>query len=694
MTRLSSFVIPMQKKSQLGKLSACIFALILMMPLFMASCADNDLEPVYADLAISTKTLDLKSETTATFTIVNGSGEYVIKSNDENLATAKLQGNVVTVTTKKEEGEVTISVTDKKTSQRKKVTVKITVPIADLGVENKVAELNVYEKKTIKITTGSGFYSVETNEFLKGKIEKDVLTLEGLKAGRGKFIITDLKSNQKQEFEVKVMVKLIIKNKIKEITAGEIFKMFITSGSGNYTIETNEFLNATETNGTIIVLAVKPGAGKITITDNATQQTQEIDIQVLVKIPDLTIEDREGILIKIDGTETYKILTGSGEYEVESNEFVETTLGSDNIITVKGLQEGVGVVNIRDKKTEQLKQIYVSIIPKVQQAVVMETKKSKGDYIDVKVDADAKYRDAIWIDLNDNQKKDKGEGFSKYGEFLRFKVDAKKISVYGKVEYLTVPYGDLTYIDISGNQTLTTFYCYSSGLNSLDVTKNPNLKVLGCMGNNLTAIDLSNNPNLENLAIKSNKITSLDLSNCPNMKRVTASYNELVSVNFTNNKKLEKILIDHNKLTALDVSNLNYLTNINCASNQLTSLNIDGCISLVDLYCVDNKLTALNTSDNRNLEELSCYQNQITALDISNNKKLTYISIHSNQIKEQAMGDIVNALPTIKGFVAKFRVVYYKKSKRTNVCTKAQVDIASGKGWYVQDSSGNGYKGE
>ncbi len=694
MTRLSSFVIPMQKKSQLGKFSACVFALMLMMPLFMVSCADNDLEPVYADLAISTKTLDLKSETTGTFSIVNGSGEYAIKSNDESLATAKLQGNVVTVTAQKEEGEVTISVTDKKTSQRKKVTVKITVTIADLEVENKITTLNVYEKKTIKITAGSGFYSVNTNKFLKGKIEKDVLTIEGLKAGRGKFVITDLKTKQKQEFEVKVMIKLVVKNKIKEITAGETFKMFITSGSGSYTIETNEFLSASEANGTIIVLAVKPGAGKITITDNETQQVQEININVLVKIPDLTIEDREGILIKIDATETYKILSGSGEYEIESNEFVETTLGNDNVITVKGVQEGLAVINIRDKKTDQFKQIYVSIIPKVQQAIVMITKKSKGDYISVKVDADAKYRNAIWIDLNDNQKKDKGEGFAEYAKFLRFQVDAKKISIYGKVEYLTVPYGNLTSIDISGNQTLSTFYCYGSGLNNLDVTKNPNLKVLGCMSNNLTAIDLSSNPNLEEVIVSGNKMTSLDLTNCPKLKKLTASNNELASVNFANNKKVESILIGHNKLTSLDVSNLDYLKQINCASNQLTSINVDGCISLLDLYCVDNKLTTLNITDNTNLQELSCYQNQLTALDISKNQKLTYVAIHTNQIKEQAMGDIVNALPKIKGVYAKFRVVHYKKSERTNVCTKAQVDIAAGKGWYVQDSYGKGYKGE
>ncbi len=693
MTRLSSFVIPMQKKSQLGKLTVRIFALMLIVPLFMVSCADNDLEPVYADLAISTETLNLKSETTATFIIENGSGEYAVKSKDENFAVAELEGNVVSVTAKKEAGEVTISVTDKKTSQRQKVIVKITVPIPDLAVENNITTLNVYEKVTVKITKGSGIYSVKSNEFIKASVVKDILTLEGLKAGRGKFIVTDLKSKQKQEFEVKVMIKLVVKNKIKEITAGETFKMHITSGSGNYKIETNEFLQAEEANGIITVNAVKAGAGRITITDNETLQVQEFNIEVLVKIPDLTIEEQEGILIRIDETATYKILSGSGEYEIESNEFVEATLGNDNIITVKGVKEGLAVINIKDKKTDQLQQIYVSIIPKVQQSVVMVTKKSKGDYISVKVDADAKYRNAIWIDLNDNQKKDKGEGFSKYGEFLKFKVDAEKISVYGKVEYLTIPYANLTTIDISGNQTLTTFYCYSSGLNNLDVTKNPNIKILGCMGNNLTAIDLSNNPNLEELAINSNKITSLDLSNCTKLKKVTANNNELSAISFTNNKKLESILIHMNKLTSLDVSNLDYLKKINCASNQLTNLNVDGCISLIDLYCVDNKLTALKTTDNRNLEELSCYQNQLTALDITKNQKLTYLAIHTNQIKEQAMGDIVNALPKVK-VNAKFRVVHYKKSKRTNVCTKAQVDIATAKGWYVQDSYGKGYKGE
>ncbi len=693
MTRFSKFATPRQKKLQLGKLSARILALMLIVPLFMASCTKNELEPVYADLAISTQTLDLSSEATATFTIENGSGEYDIKSKNEDLAVAQLEGNVVTVTTKQEAGEVNISVTDKKTKQRKKVTVKITVPIHDLVVETDITTLNVSEEKSFKIADGSGIYSIKSNEFISAHVIKDVITIKGVKVGKAKFVVTDVKTNQTQEFELMVTMKLVVKNKVTEIIEQETFKMLILSGSGNYDIQTNENLQATEANGIVIVRAIKAGAGKITVIDVETKQSVEFDITVKIKLPDLTVEDFKGDLIKIGDSIKYKVLTGTGKYEIEANDVVEAKLEGD-IIAIKGLKEGLGLVNIFDQETEQFKQIEISVVPIHQQQITFTTEKKKGESLSIKLEADPEYQGAIWIDLNKNQKKDKGEGIVEFDKYQKYKIDSQDIIIYGRVEGFSTAYSKFSKLDVSDNQTLTKLFCTACNLTSLDISKNPNLIVLGCGYNEITTLDLSNNTKLEEIACRANKLSTLDLSKCINLKKLRAGANQLTNIDLSHNTKLESISINENQLISLDLSNLNYLEKVNCATNKITKLNLKGCISLVDLYCIQNELTEIDVTENLKLKEFSCYENKLTSLDISNNKGLTYLAIHTNQIKGQAMTDIVNALPSAQGGFSKFRVVHYKKSKRTNVCNEEQVKIASRRGWWVQDSYGKPYTGK
>ncbi len=685
------------KSARVGKAIAYSFAFMLVLPLWLVSCGDkDDPEPVYEALKLSTQKLELKTENSATFTVVAGSGDYKVKTYNNKVAEVSIAKKVVTVVAKGV-GETKVSVFDNKTQKREKVTVVVTQNIPDLKIKSDVTALNVGDTAEIKILAGSGKYKVEANEFVEATLEKTKVVVRAVKKGKAKVVITDTESKQKQEVTIDVTEKLVATASTDTVNVGETMTITIASGSGKYKVTVNEFVKAELKDAVVTVTGVKEGAGKITIVDEETKQKAEFTVNVTIKLPDLTVEEKEGVLIKVGETTTYKILTGSGEYSVEGNENVEASL-EGNVITVKGILEGLGIIVVTDNKTEQQQKIELSVAPKVQTSITMVTELAKGSDLKFKVDADVEYRPAVWIDLNGNNKKDKGEGITEFGKYLKYKVDAQTITVYGNVKYFSCFDASLTSIDISKTPLLETLWCYSNKLQTLDVSKNPKLKVLGCNNNQLKGLDLSKNVELETLVCSENELENLDIVKCVNLKRVTATKNKLTSLDVSNNKVLEKLTIAKNELTALDLTDLANLKAVNCAENKLTSLKVNGCKGLKDIYCIQNELTELDVKDNVALEELSCYKNKLTALDVTANSKLKYLAVHTNQIKGAAMDALVASLHKYESssFVSygRFRVVNYKEEDRTNKCTKVQAAEARKKGWEVEDSEGNEYKGE
>ena len=165
-------------------------------------------------------------------------------------------------------------------------------------------------------------------------------------------------------------------------------------------------------------------------------------------------------------------------------------------------------------------------------------------------------------------------------------------------------------------------------------------------------------------------------------------YNQLTSLDVSNNTALTELWCDNNQLTSLDVSKNTALIELWCINNQLTSLDVSKNTALTVLYCFNNQLTALDVSKNTALTTLYCDANQLTALDVSKNTALTYLSCSSNQIKGEAMDALVASLPTVEN--GEFYVIDTKEANEGNVCTKAQVTVAKGKGWMVYDYFGGG----
>lgn len=139
--------------------------------------------------------------------------------------------------------------------------------------------------------------------------------------------------------------------------------------------------------------------------------------------------------------------------------------------------------------------------------------KAAGDNTDWKIWVDAADADraGAWIDLNNNGKKDNGEGITKFGFGIEnwdpFSSGASKtIVIYGKITSLICDENHLTALDISNNTVLENLYCTNNKLKVLDISKNKALIELYCNDNQLTSLDFTNNSNILKIRAWKNNI--------------------------------------------------------------------------------------------------------------------------------------------------------------------------------------------
>ena len=166
------------------------------------------------------------------------------------------------------------------------------------------------------------------------------------------------------------------------------------------------------------------------------------------------------------------------------------------------------------------------------------------------------------------------------------------------------------------------------------------------------------------------------------LKKLDCSFNGLTTLDVSGCTALTELRCFLNKLTDLNLSGCTALKVLFCAQNNLTSLDLSGCTALKKLYCVQNNLTSLDVSGCTALTSIDCFGNKLTTLDLSGCTALTFLHCYYNQLKGAAMDRLIESLPQKEGY----GYLYVHKDKQPhdgNVCTKAQVTAARGKGWGV-----------
>ena len=120
-------------------------------------------------------------------------------------------------------------------------------------------------------------------------------------------------------------------------------------------------------------------------------------------------------------------------------------------------------------------------------------------------------------------------------------------------------YGDVQKFDCNENM---------EDITGLDVSHNDLMSSLECTNNSLTSLDVSKNEKLISLQCADNFLTTLDVSSCTNLKTLNCFNNNLTTLNVSKNTQLRIIYCFSNKLTSLDVSKNTQLVILNCQGNK------------------------------------------------------------------------------------------------------------------------------
>lgn len=148
--------------------------------------------------------------------------------------------------------------------------------------------------------------------------------------------------------------------------------------------------------------------------------------------------------------------------------------------------------------------------------MVLTTSRAEGENIRLAFDAAPADQEGIWVDLNNNGKRDTGEDPG-FGFGINFRVNASRtLAIYGKVSTFDCNNNDITKLEVSGNSALKILHCGSNKITTLNVSGCPALTELHCWVNQIAALDFTANKNLGILSCYENLLKNTVLTNMIN----------------------------------------------------------------------------------------------------------------------------------------------------------------------------------
>lgn len=260
-------------------------------------------EPMFT---LSVNSVEIITEKTTKVEITGGS-TYSVSSNNNDIATASIQGKTITITAKKHTGTADIKVIDANDSSRI-AEIKVTVkedPMFTLSATS--AEITLDNSFDVEIT-GKSTYSVSSSDsdIATASITEQTIIIKAKeKAGTATIKVTDTKdASLTAEIQVKVIPNPMFTLSVDsaEILAGNSLTVEVTGESSYSVSSANEDIAMASIKDKTITITTKESIGTTTIkvTDTKTpSQTMDITINVIENIPEgVVIQD--GVLISWD----------------------------------------------------------------------------------------------------------------------------------------------------------------------------------------------------------------------------------------------------------------------------------------------------------------------------------------------------------------------------------------------------------
>ena len=326
------------------------------------------------DLKISTTSLVLALGHTGIIKI-SGSGEFDAISSDPETVTVSINnlkdGNADLHIQTHKTGPATITVTDKKTGQTKKIEVTV---YPRLQVPAQKLELEEGEKVSFTIAAGSGEYTAKSDKenYATASTKGNEVFIEAISEGDAVVTITDTKTKLTADVAVKVIKKaaiadITLSTQKLNLNVGETGQIEITSGSGEYGVTNlnSDKAKATLNGTTITIQALAIGEAKVVVTDMKTGQKIIIEVTVTqgTTYPDIALSSQE-VYLNVGDTEQIEVTSGSGSYSVwvYAPEVANVTVNGKTI-TIKALSLGSTIVKVTDEVTKKTTTFGIAVIP-------------------------------------------------------------------------------------------------------------------------------------------------------------------------------------------------------------------------------------------------------------------------------------------------------------------------------------------
>ena len=315
-------------------------------------------------LTLSVNAATLKIGEKVDIPITSGSGAYKITSSNPTVATAVEEKEGIVTISAQAKGSATVTVYDTKSKESKTIGVLVL-----LGKENTLElstyklELNEGKGSNISIIKGSGSYSITTNNArvaTASEVKAGLIYVVGKEKGTTTLIVKDKATKQQKTIEVtvtKAHPSLVVTSKTAELMVGGQYRINITSGSGKYSVssQNSHIATASLSGNAIDIVGKSKGNTTVLLEDKESKETISIAVKVSLKEDDTRVPEgviiKDGVLIRwpydkipADGHVTvpdgvtaigYAAFVNIGENEYIYNEHIYNAKYNDKLISVK-----------------------------------------------------------------------------------------------------------------------------------------------------------------------------------------------------------------------------------------------------------------------------------------------------------------------------------------------------------------------
>lgn len=220
---------------------------------------------------------------TANVAIEGGYYYYEVESANPEIVTITLNGMSATLTAVAG-GETFVTVKDLLTFRT--IDIPVVVDYKSLQMSAYNLSLLVGGQGTVDINSGSGYYSVQSSDenVATATLSGNTVIVTAGDAGNATITIVDIKTDYTATVEVTVYNPISLSLSSLNMSIGDEKSVNITSGSGNYSIQSSDdnVVVATIEGNSVKVTAVGDGTATVTVTDIKSGQTVSIAIRVNV----------------------------------------------------------------------------------------------------------------------------------------------------------------------------------------------------------------------------------------------------------------------------------------------------------------------------------------------------------------------------------------------------------------------------